>query len=190
ALRRLIAEAAEQSPQVLVIEDLHWIDAATEQFLTTFLDSVPALRVMCLFTYRPEYAHPFGERSYLTRLAPAALSAEESARVAAAVLASDALADELERLVSLKAEGNPFYVEELMRSLTESGAVRREGERYDLVRPLTEIGIPGTIKDIIAARIDRLPEAPKRTLQLASVVGREFTQGLIHRLSEFPDRTD
>src|SRR5262245_18129030 len=77
-----------------------------------------------------------------------------------------------------------------MRSLTESGAGRRAGTRYDVARPLTEMGIPGTIKDVIAARIERLSEAPKRTLQLASVIGREFTQRLIHRLSELPDRTD
>ena len=190
ALRRLIARAAERSPQVLVIEDLHWTDAATEQFLTGFVDSVPALRVLCLFTYRPGYAHPFGERSYLSRIAPAVLSNYESARIAATVLATDALPDELERLVALKAEGNPFYIEELVRSLIEAGALRRAGARYDLTRPLHEIGIPGTITDIIAARIDRLPEAPKRTLQLASVIGREFTQRLVHRLSEFPDRTD
>ena len=95
ALRRLLVRAAERRPQVLVIEDLHWIDSASEQFLATLVDSVPALRALLVFTYRPGYASPFGERSYVTRVVPAALSAEDSARMAAAVLATDALPDEL-----------------------------------------------------------------------------------------------
>ena len=74
ALRRLLVRAAERRPQVLVIEDLHWIDSASEQFLATLVDSVPALRALLVFTYRPGYANPFGERSYVTRVVPAALS--------------------------------------------------------------------------------------------------------------------
>ena len=125
ALRRLLVRAAERRPQVLVIEDLHWIDSASEQFLAMLVDSVPALRALLVFTYRPGYSHPFGERSYFTRVVPPALSAEDSARMAAAVLATDALPDELRALVSGKAEGNPFYVEELVKSLEEGGALRR-----------------------------------------------------------------
>src|SRR2546425_476426 len=190
ALRRLLVRAGELRPQVLVIEDLHWTDGATEQFLAALVDSVPAVRVLVVFTYRPGYANPFGERSYFTRIVPAALSAEDSARMAAAVLATDELPAELRALVAAKAEGNPFYVEELVKSLEESGAVRRVDGRLEVTRPVTEIAIPGTIQDVIAARIDRLPEAPKRTLQLASVIGREFTRRLVDRLSEIRERTE
>src|SRR4029077_12399203 len=125
ALRRLLVHAAGQRPQVLVIEDLHWIDSASEQFLTALVDSVPALRVLLIFTYRPGYASPFGERTYFTRVVPAALSAEDSARMAAAVLATAALPAELRALVAAKAEGNPFYVEELIKSFEETGVLRR-----------------------------------------------------------------
>ena len=90
ALRRLLVRAAERHPQVLVIEDLHWIDSASEQFLAALVDSVPALRALLVFTYRPGYAHPFGERSYVTRIVPATLGPDDSARMAAAVLAADA----------------------------------------------------------------------------------------------------
>jgi len=190
ALRRLLVRAAELRPQVLVIEDLHWTDGATEQFLATLVDSVPALRALLVFTYRPGYANPFGERSYFTRIVPAALSAEDSARMAAAVLATDELPAELRALVAAKAEGNPFYVEELVKSLEESGAIRRVDGRLEVTRPVTEIAVPGTLQDLIAARIDRLAEAPKRTLQLASVIGREFTRRLVDRLAEIRERTE
>jgi class 3 adenylate cyclase/tetratricopeptide (TPR) repeat protein len=190
AVRRLLVRAAERRPQVLVIEDLHWIDSASEQFLATLVDSIPALRVLLVFTYRPGYANPFGERSYFTRVVPAALSPEDSAGMAAAVLAADGLPDPLRTLIGAKAEGNPFYVEELVKSLQESGVLRRDGSRLVLMQPLTTLAIPGTIHDVIAARIDRLAEAPKRTLQLAAVIGREFTQRLVDRLAEIRERSD
>ena len=190
ALRRLLARAAERQTQVLVIEDLHWIDSASERFLATLVDSVPAARAMLVFTYRPGYANPFGDRSYFTRIVPSPLSAEDSARMAAAVLAADSLPAELRALVATRAEGNPFYVEELAKSLEEGGALRRAGGRLGLARPATEIDIPGTIQDVIAARIDRLAEAPKETLQLASVIGREFARRLVDRLSDIRERTE
>jgi class 3 adenylate cyclase/tetratricopeptide (TPR) repeat protein len=190
ALRRLLVRAAERRPQVLVIEDLHWVDSASEQFLAILVDSIPALRVLLVFTYRPGYANPFGERTYYTRIVPAALSAEDSARMATAVLATDVLPDGLRSVIGAKAEGNPFYVEELVKSLEESGALRREGERLALTRPLTAVAVPESIHDIIAARIDRLAEAPKRTLQLAAVIGREFTGRLVDRLAEIRERSD
>jgi class 3 adenylate cyclase/tetratricopeptide (TPR) repeat protein len=190
ALRRLLVHAADQRPQVLVIEDLHWIDGASEQFLTALVDSAPALRVLLIFTYRPGYASPFGERTYFTRVVPASLSAEDSARIAAAVLATDALPAEVRALVAAKAEGNPFYVEELIKSFEETGVLRRRDGRYELARPVTELSVPGTIHDLIAARIDRLEEAPKRTLQLASVIGREFTRRLVDRLAEARERNE
>ena len=190
AVRRLLVRAAERQPQVLVIEDLHWMDSASEQFLATLVDSIPALRVLLIFTYRPGYANPFGERSYFTRIVPAALSAEDSARMAAAVLDADGLPDALRSLIGAKGEGNPFYVEELVKSLEESGVLRREGGRLILSQPLAALAIPGSIHDVIAARIDRLADAPKRVLQLAAVIGREFTRRLVDRLAEIRERTD
>ena len=190
ALRRLLVRAAERQPRIVVIEDLHWIDSTSERFFGALVDSVPAVRVLLVFTYRPGYPNPFGDRSYFTRIVPAPLSADESARMAAAVLATDALPAEVRALVTTKAEGNPFYVEELVKSLEESGVLRRADGRLDLARPVTASDIPGTVQDVIAARIDRLAEAPKRTLQLASVIGREFTRRLVDRLAEVRERTE
>jgi class 3 adenylate cyclase/tetratricopeptide (TPR) repeat protein len=190
AMRRLLVRDAERRPQILVVEDLHWIDSASEQYLQALVDSVPALRVLLVFTYRPGYASPFGDRSYFTRVVPTALSADDAVRMAQAVLAAETLPPELRAVIGARAEGNPFYVEELVKSLEESGALRRAGGRLALTRPVTELAIPDSIHDVIAARIDRLAEAPKRTLQLGAVIGREFTRRLVDRLAEIRERTE
>ena len=190
ALRGMILRAAERRPQVVVIEDLHWIDRATEEFLAVLGDSVPASAVLLIFTYRPGYSHPFGERTYHTRIVPTPLSESESAHMAAAILASDALPDTLRSAIAAKAEGNPFYVEEVVRSLQEAGAIRVEHGRFVLTTRLDDVVIPDTIHDVIMARIDRLAEAPKRTLQTASVIGRDFTRRLIDQLDTVRGRSD
>jgi class 3 adenylate cyclase len=176
ALRTLILRAAEERPQIVVIEDLHWIDRASEEFMTLLADSVPASRVLLACTYRPGYVHPFGERTYHTRIVPAPLLESDSARMAAAILASQAVPDTLRHIIAVKAEGNPFFVEEVTRSLKESGD--------------NDIVIPETIHDVIMARIDRLADGPKRMLQTASVIGRDFTRRLVDRLLEGGDDSD
>lgn len=190
ALHRLLLRAAEVRPQVVVFEDLHWMDQATEEFLRFTVDSIPASRVLCLFTYRPGYVHPFGERTYYTRLTLSTLSSAETMRMAQAILATEHLPPELVTLIAQKTEGNPFFVEEVLKSLRETATIQRQGDRYLLAGPLAEITVPDTIQDVLMARIDRLPEAPKQTLQLASVIGREFTHRLLQRLADVRDRTE
>ena len=189
ALRHLLLRAAEVRPQILVFEDLHWMDAATEAFLCTIADSIPTSRVLCLFTYRLGYTHPFGERTYHTRLALPALSTADSVHMAQSMLHTRALPDELETLIIQKAEGNPFFVEEVVKSLQEVGAVQRIDEQYTLTHPIENIVVPDTIQDVLLARIDRLDEIPKTTLQLAAVIGREFTARLVSRLTNIQEGT-
>jgi class 3 adenylate cyclase/tetratricopeptide (TPR) repeat protein len=189
ALRRLIVRAAERRPQIVLLEDLHWVDKTSEQFLLAMADAVPTFRALFVLTYRPGYSNPFGERSYHTRIVPAALSAADSARMAEGVLATHALPGEITEIIARKGEGNPFYVEEVVKSLRESGAVVVSESGYVLARSLDDIAVPDTIQDVIMARIDRLDEAPKKTLQLASVIGREFTRRLLDRLAEAQERT-
>jgi tetratricopeptide (TPR) repeat protein len=143
-----------------------------------------------LCTYRPGYHHPFGDRTYHTRLALTNLSAADSAQMAQAMLDSASLPEALATLIVRKAEGNPFFVEEVVKSLQEVGDIRLEEGRYVLARPLDEIVVPGMIQDVLMARIDRLAEAPKQTLQLAAVIGREFTHRLLDRLADIQIRTE
>ncbi|MBI2176732.1 MAG: AAA family ATPase, partial [Candidatus Tectomicrobia bacterium] len=190
ALRCLMLRASEVRPQVVVYEDLHWMDKATEEYLLFTDDSIPASRVLRILTYRPGYAHPFGDRTYHARIALDALPAEESVRMAQGLLAAENLPEDLKALIVRKAEGNPFFVEEVVKALREVGAVRRDGGGYVLAKRLDEVVIPDTIQDVIMARIDRLDEAPKKTLQVASVIGREFSHRLLDRLAEVRERTE
>jgi class 3 adenylate cyclase/tetratricopeptide (TPR) repeat protein len=190
ALRRLTVRAAEVRPQVAVFEDAHWMDQATEEYLLFTADSIPTSRVLRILTYRTGYVHPFGERSYHTRIALNTLSTAHSIEMAQGMLLTERLPEALKALIVRKAEGNPFFVEEVVKSLLEVGALRPAGEGYVLAKRLDEIFVPDTIQDVITARIDRLEEAQKRTLQLASVIGREFTRRLLDRLAEVRARTE
>ena len=190
ALRRLLVRASEVRPQVIVHEDVHWIDKASEESLLFTADSIPTNRILHILTYRPGYKRPFDEHSYQTRIALSTLSGEDSVEMANAALGTNDLPDDLRGLIVRKAEGNPFFVEEVVRSLQELGAIRRVQDRYVLSTRLDEIVIPDTIQDVIMARIDRLADAPKKTLQLASVIGREFTRRLLDRMGDIRDRTE
>jgi class 3 adenylate cyclase/tetratricopeptide (TPR) repeat protein len=190
AFRRLLVRASEIRPLVVVYEDAHWMDQASEGSLLFTADSVPRHRILLILTYRLGYQHPFGDRTYHTRVALTALPAEASVEMARGVLATGRLPEDLPSLVLGKAEGNPFFMEEVIKSLQEVGALRRVGDDWELTRRLDEVVIPDTIQGVIMARIDRLEEAPKKTLQLASVIGREFTRRLLDRIAEIRARTE
>ena len=191
ALRRFLFHASEVRPKVVVLEDVEWMDGATRDFFGTVDDSVPAGRVLFLFTYRPGHAAAFGERSWHVRLTLRPLATTHGARIARTLLGVDRLPDGLASLLAHKTEGNPFFVEQMIRSLLEAGTIRRVGDRCVLAGPTEDSSVPGTVLDVIAARIDRLEEAQKTTLQLASVVGREFSPRLLARLeAERSDRSE
>jgi class 3 adenylate cyclase/tetratricopeptide (TPR) repeat protein len=184
ALRAMMLQGGQRRPLVLAIEDLHWIDKTSEEVLLHLADSIPAAQVLLLMTYRPGYENPFGERTYTTRIGLRTLSDRDSLRLAAGMLAMAEVPPELRDLIIRKAEGNPFFLEEVLKSLLEVGALRQHDGRYMLTKHVSEIYVPNTIHDVIMARIDRLEETPKRALQLASVIGREFTVRLLERISD------
>jgi class 3 adenylate cyclase len=184
ALRAMMLQGGQRRPLVLVVEDLHWIDKTSEEVLLHLVDSLPAARVLLLVTYRPGYQNPFGEWTYTTRLGVRTLSDHDSLRLAAGMLAMAEFPPELRDLIVRKAEGNPFFLEEVLKSLLEVGALRQRDGQYVLTKHISEIYVPNTIQDVIMARIDRLEEVPKRALQIASVIGREFTVRLLKRISD------
>jgi class 3 adenylate cyclase/tetratricopeptide (TPR) repeat protein len=189
ALRRVLLRAAELKPQVLVYEDLHWVDPATEEHLRFIIDSLPNARVLLLLTFRPEYTYALSQRSYQTWVQLNPLSSEEGAQMADALIASRSISAQLRALILEKAEGNPFFVEEVVKSLEETAAVHLGDKSSASIHP-DSIVVPDTIQDVIGARIDRLGDELKRVLQLASVIGREFARNLILRLAEAPERAD
>jgi class 3 adenylate cyclase/tetratricopeptide (TPR) repeat protein len=187
ALKALTLRAAEREPVVLLVEDLHWIDTASEEYLAFLADAVPTARVLLVLTHRPGHRQPFGDRSYHRRIGLGALERDDMTAMARAILDASGLPDELTALIAGKAEGNPLFVEEVTKSLLEEGVLRRNGDRVELARALADVAVPDSIHGVLMARLDRLDAAPKHALQMASVIGREFALRLLARVTEVGD---
>ena len=183
-----VAAGRRGAPQVVVFEDCTgWIQA-TEAFLTMTVDSIPTGRVLCLLTYRPGYVHPFGERTYHTRLVLPTLSSADTVQMAQAMLATEHLPRRSRRSSSRRPKAIPSL------SRKWSSPCARRGPcggrvRYVLARPLDETVVPTPSRTCSMARIDRLTEA-QEDLQLAAVIGREFTRRLLDRLADIRERTE
>src|SRR6266403_648331 len=126
ALKAITLRIAERRPLVMVCEDLHWIDPASEEYLTFLADAVPAMRTLLICSYRPGYRHPFGDRTYHVRVLLRPLGAVEMAEITQSLLGTADVPESVRRLIAAKAEGNPFFVEEVTRSLLEDGSLGRE----------------------------------------------------------------
>ena len=190
AIQGLTATGSRRRPVVLVVEDAHWIDSASEDFLKSLAENLPGMAVLLVVTYRPVYSQPFGDRTYHWRIVLRPVDDDDAARIVRATLGVADLPPELAVAVAGKAEGNPFFLEEIGHTLVETGAVRAEGGRLVLAAAASTIAVPETVQDVIAARLDRLDESQKRTVQTASVIGREFALTLLRRVSEFADQLE
>jgi class 3 adenylate cyclase len=182
ALRALALRGAQRRPLVLVIEDLHWIDTSSEEFLNTMLDAVAGVPLLLLVTYRIGYTPPFGSRSFYSTLTLQSFSEAETLAMAGQVLGTAQFPVELRTALMAKAEGVPLFIEEVTKTLLDLGVLQRDNGSYRLVKSLGEVQVPDTIQDIIMARLDRLGEDGKRTVQMASVIGRQFLVRLLDLL--------
>ena len=190
AVRALSVRGAARRPIVFVFEDLHWVDSSSEEYLGSLLDSIASLPIMLILTYRIGYTPPFGTRTFATALTLRSLSETDALAMAGRVLGSDNFPPELKAALMEKAEGVPLFVEEVTKTLLDLGVLRRENGEYRMVKGLSEVSVPDTIHGIIMARLDRLGEDGKRTVQLASVIGRQFLKRLLERLSEATGRLE
>jgi class 3 adenylate cyclase/tetratricopeptide (TPR) repeat protein len=186
AVRRLLLREAREQPLVLIFEDLHWIDGETQALLDGLLESLGSARLMLVVNYRPEYQHAWGSKTYYSQLRLDALPAESTAELLDALLGGDpGLAPLKQRLVR---RGNPFFLEETIRTLVETKALAGERGRYRLTQPVQAIQVPATVQVMLAARIDRLPPEDKRLLQVASVIGKDVPFALLQAIAEVPDQ--
>ncbi len=190
ATQRLAAAGSRRRPVILVVEDAHWIDRASEEVLKSLSESLPGMAVLLIVTYRPVYQQPFGDRTYYWRIGLQPVEEGDAVRIVRATLGGAELPRELAVTIAAKAEGNPFFLEEIGRTLVETGAVRAKGGRLELVQAVSTISVPDTVQDVIAARLDRLAEPQKRTVQTASVIGREFALVLLRRVSDLHDQLE
>ncbi|MGH8072124.1 MAG: ATP-binding protein [Candidatus Entotheonellia bacterium] len=187
ALKRVLLRESQVQPLLLVWEDLHWIDSETQALLDSLMESLPTARILLLVNYRPEYQHGWGSKTYYTQLRLDPLPPTSAAELLRALLGDDASFAPLHRVLIERTEGNPFFLEESVRTLVEIGVLVGEPGAYRLVQALPTIQVPTTVHAVLAARIDRLPAEDKRLLQTAAVIGTEVPFPLLQAIAELPE---
>ena len=186
AIKRILIRESLKQPLVVLFEDLHWIDAETQELLDLLVDSVASARILMLVNYRPEYHHAWGNRTCYTQLRLDPLGGQSADEMLHALLGGDASLQSLKQLIIEKTQGNPFFMEEIVRALVEQGVLVRNGATR-LTKPLTEIHVPPTVHGILASRIDALPASEKGLLQTLAVIGKDFPLNLVKHLTASPD---
>jgi class 3 adenylate cyclase/tetratricopeptide (TPR) repeat protein len=186
AVKRLLLRESQVQPLLVIFEDLHWIDGETQALLDSLIESVPASRVLLLVNYRPEYQHPWGSKTYYSQLRLDALPPESAAELLMVLLGSDASLEPLKQVLIARTGGNPFFLEESVRTLVETGVLSGEPTAYRLEKPLAVIQIPASVRAVLAARIDRLPAEEKHLLQSAAVIGKDVSFLLLQAIVELP----
>jgi class 3 adenylate cyclase/tetratricopeptide (TPR) repeat protein len=188
-IKRLLLRESQVQPLVLVFEDLHWIDAETQALLDGLVESLPTARVLFLVNYRPEYQHGWGSKTCYRQLRIDPLPPERADELLDALLGNAAELRPLKRLLIERTEGNPFFLEESVRTLVETKVLAGERGAYQMAKAAHTLQIPATAQAILAARIDRLAPEDKRLLQAASVLGKDVPFTLLQAIVEGPEKT-
>ena len=193
ALKRVLLRESQVQPLLLVFEDLHWIDAETQALLDSLVESLPTARLLLLVNYRPEYQHGWGSKTSYTQLRLDPLPPASADALLQALLGDDGGAQHaaplqpLKQLLITRTAGNPFFLEESVRTLVETGVLVGEPGAYRLAQALPTIQVPATVQAVLAARIDRLPPEEKRLLQTAAVIGTEVPFALLQAIADLPE---
>jgi len=182
--RRLIQARSVREPAVLFVDDAHWLDDSSDAFIAQVADIVPGTRTMLLLNFRPEYNAEWMARSSYQQLPLHPLAGAAIDELLTSLLGRDPALVGLAALIRDRTNGNPFFMEEIVQSLVESGTLIGEPGAYRSDGPVERLDVPPTVHGILAARIDRLPEREKSLLQTAAVIGRKFGEGLLRRVSE------
>jgi class 3 adenylate cyclase/tetratricopeptide (TPR) repeat protein len=186
-VKQLIHSRRVGGPAVMLFEDLHWIDGASEAALEDLIEVLPSTRTLLVVNFRPEYHAAWMQKSHYQQLPLLPLGPGAIQQLLDDLLGDDARLAELAALIRERTGGNPFFIEEVVQSLVDHGVlVRSAGQaggrtRLQITRPITEIEIPPTVRAVLAARIDRLPESHKQVLQTAAVIGKEFAEPVLRR---------
>ncbi|MEK6209457.1 MAG: AAA family ATPase, partial [Pseudomonadota bacterium] len=186
AVKRLLFRESQVQPLVLVFEDLHWIDTETQALLDSLIESLPTVRVLLLVNYRPEYQHLWTGKGFYTQLRLDALSVESAEELLQGLLGTDSSVQSLARLLIARTEGNPFFLEESVQTLVETGVLAGQRGAYRLVADHASVGVAPTVQALLAARIDRLAPEDKRLLQTAAVIGKDVPYALLEAIAEVP----
>lgn len=183
ACRRIVIKSSEIRSLIIAFEDLHWIDKSSEDVVKNHLENIPGARVLLIFTYRPEFVHTWGAKSYHNQLTLHRLSNRESLEMVTHILGTKEIEKPLDELILEKTEGIPFFIEEFIKSLKDLKIIEQKENAYRLIKDFHQVAIPSTIQDVIMARVDSLPERAKEVLQTGSAIEREFGYPLISRVT-------
>jgi class 3 adenylate cyclase/tetratricopeptide (TPR) repeat protein len=186
-LRHLFLRESQAQPLCLVLEDLHWIDSESQSLLDRLIESLPTARILCLVSSRPEFEHDWTSKSYYTQISLEPLAPGLAQALLDTLLGGDPALDPLRAQLIERTEGNPFFLEESVWHLVETGALAGERGAYRPGRPVREAQVPATVHAVLAARIDRLPAAEKRLLQAAAVIGKDVPLLLLAAVSDLSE---
>ena len=184
AVKRVLLRESHTQPLLLVFEDLHWIDEDTRALLESLVESLPSHPVLLLVNYRSEYRHGWGGKTYYGQIRLDPLAAASAEALLEALLGNDRELAPLTSLLIARTEGNPFFLEESVRALAETGVLAGERGAYRLVKAGQVVQLPATVQALLAARIDRLPPEDKSLLQSASVIGTTVPLPLLQAIAE------
>ena len=187
AIRRLLIRESQRRPLCLAIEDLHWIDPEAQAVLDALVESLPAARILLLVTYRPEYKQGWSRKSYYAQIAVHPLPHGMAEELLRGLLGDGADVATLRAQLIERTEGNPFFLEESVRHLVETGALSGERGAYRLGRGADTVEVPATVQALLAARIDRLALEDKRVLQCAAVIGKDVPLPLLEAIADVSD---
>src|SRR5262244_3985048 len=187
AIKRVLVRESQRQALLIVFEDLHWIDSETQAFLDSFVESLPMARLVLVVDYRPEYSHSWGDKTYYRQIRVDPLQPASAEELLQYLLGSNKDLAPLKELLMHRTEGNPFFAEESVRSLVETGVLVGEKGAYRPGLRIDEIRIPNTIQNVLADRIDRLPLEEKRLLQIAAVIGVIVPRPLLRAVAELPE---
>ena len=186
ALKQLLLRESAAQPLLVLFEDLHWIDSETQTFLDLLVESVPAARMLLLVNYRPGYTHGWAPCDYYTLVRLEALPPSGADALLGSLVGAGAELESLRDLLIKRTGGNPFFIEEIVRSLIETGALVGERGAYKLGAPIDSLRVPSTVRTVLAERVDRLPAAEKQLLQTASVIGVVVLVRLLRAVTGLP----
>jgi class 3 adenylate cyclase len=186
-VRRLGRARSQREPAVFVIEDLHWLDAASEGFVETVVESAPGGRTLVLINFRPEYHAAWMQKSYYLQLPLLPLGPEASGQLLRELLGSDPSVTPLVERLRERTAGNPFFAEEIVQALAEAGSLDGSRGAHRLRAPVETLVLPASVQVVLGARIDRLPAREKQVLQTAAVIGKEFGEPVLRRVEGLPE---
>ncbi|MBF0106166.1 MAG: tetratricopeptide repeat protein [Deltaproteobacteria bacterium] len=188
AIKTILIETARKSPVVFYLEDLHWMDPLSLELFAFIMESIPSYPIMLAGSFRKEFKHQWHDKPHFNQITLEPLTNEKCVLMVKSLLNLEDVPGELEDLIIKRCDGNPLYVEEIIKNMIDEGKIYKSGDHWAIIKDIKSMQIPPTLQGLIASRIDKLYEADKLLIQYASVIGRKFSDALLAKSVDMVDR--